>query len=79
VLPALTDVAGEPLIVGARLLEPLEPLDVTVMENVGSSALSRPSHAEILMFDQVPVLLGVPFSTPLLESKVAHEGRFWIP
>ena len=72
-MPTVTEVDGVPLIVGARLVALDE---VTRIENAGSFELIRPSQAETMIFDQVPVDFGVPVKTPVFASNVAHEGRF---
>ena len=66
--PAVTEVGGAPLIVGARLAEP-----VTVIENGGSATLVLPSLTRISMFEYVPTFaaVGVPVSCPV----DAAEGR----
>ena len=71
---ACTDVAGEPLIVGARLFE------FTWIENAGSAVLARPSLTLMTMFEYVATLpdAGAPDSMPLDVLKLAHEGRFEI-
>ena len=60
-VPERTDVAGEPLITGAPLVEP----DVrTVSVNAGKEAVVRPSLTRMMMFENVPTLelAGVPES-----------------
>ena len=71
-MPAVTDRAGDPLIFGAVLVE-LAAL--TAMENTGSDAVVLPSLTEILMFENVPVAVGLPVSLPVDVLNVAHDGR----
>src|SRR5580700_6510773 len=72
-VPALTWVAGVPLIVGGGLAG-----DVTAMLNAGSLALRVPSLTLMRMFEKVPTLAvaGVPASCPVVLLKLAQEGRF---
>jgi hypothetical protein len=67
----VTEVAGVPEILGARLLV----ADPTVIENAGSIVACAPSETKILIFEDVPVILGVPLSRPVERSKAAHDGR----
>jgi hypothetical protein len=71
--PALTLVAGVPLIVGA----PFE-LSLTRIENAGSDAVARPSLTVMTMLLEVPTfaLVGVPLKRPVEVLKVAQLGRF---
>ena len=75
--PTVTDVAGVPLIVGARFAD--EP--PTVIENRGSPALMLPSLTRISMFEYVPAFaaVGVPVSCPVMLLKDAHAGRLMMP
>ncbi len=72
-VPCSTDVAGVPLIVGARFGGSL-----TTIENGASWALSCPSLTLMVTFANVPTLLavGVPCSRPELAVNVAQVGRF---
>jgi hypothetical protein len=60
-LPAVTERAGEPLIVGGELPDVAA---LTAIEKAGSDALALPSLTVILMFEYVPTLLlvGLPAS-----------------
>lgn len=73
--PAFTDVAGVPVMVGARLAGA-----VTLIINAGNDAVARPSLARMVMFEYVPtsVVAGVPLKRPLAVLKVAQRGRFVI-
>ena len=68
----MTELAGTPLIVGARLA-----VRDTVIENAGSATFVAPSLTVIAMFEYVPTLaaVGVPLSRPVNVLKVAHAGR----
>ena len=70
--PAVTEVAGAPLIVGARLA-----VRDTVIENAGSETVVAPSLTLIAMFEYVPTFaaVGVPLRRPVDVLKVAHAGR----
>jgi hypothetical protein len=70
--PAVTEVDGAPLIVGALLAEP-----VTVSVNGVSPTPTLPSLTRIWMFEYVPTLaaVGVPDNTPVALLKVIHAGR----
>src|SRR5918994_2117829 len=70
--PAVTEIDGVPLIVGARFAEP-----VTVIVKGASPALSLPSLTRIWIFEYVPTLaaVGVPDNTPVALLKVSHAGR----
>ena len=76
--PAVTEVDGVPLIVGARLAG---PAPVTVIANGVSPLLVRPSLTRISMFEYVPTCaaVGVPVSCPVELLKVAHAGRLMMP
>ena len=65
-LAGLAPVGGVPETTGGRFA-----VRVTVIENAGSAALSRPSLTRITMPDVVPACLvpGVPLSRPVLELK----------
>ena len=71
-LPAVTELAGTPLIVGARLA-----VRDTVIENAGSATFFAPSVTMIAMFEYVPTLaaVGVPLKRPDNVLNVAHAGR----
>ena len=68
--PAVTEVGGEPLMVGG-LLEAF-----TVIEKPGREAELVPSLTEITMPEKVPTLPedGVPESCPVLVLKAAQDG-----
>ena len=70
-LPAVTELAGVPLIVGARLA-----VRDTVIENAGSATFVAPSLTEITMFEYVPTLaaVGVPLKRPVDVLKVAQPA-----
>ena len=53
---------------------------VTVMLNAASEALAAPSAAVMTIFSVVPVsvIFGLPESRPVVVSKLAHDGGFWI-
>ena len=71
--PTVADVAGLPLMTGARL-----PV-ATVIENGASEALTVPSDTEIVMpLNVMPakLLLGVPDRRPVELLKVAQLGLF---
>src|SRR5918995_4787364 len=74
--PAVTEVEGVPLIVGALLDEP-----TTVIVNGVSPALTLPSLTLIWTFEYVPTLadVGVPDSCPVALLKLIHDGRLTIP
>lgn len=69
-LPAVTDVAGVPLIVSVA------GSAFTVTANAGRDAARDPLLTLILMFVKLPMFadVGVPNSRPLVELKFAHEG-----
>jgi hypothetical protein len=71
--PTVTEVGGEPLIVGGEVPPPEL---VTVIEKPGSETLLVPSLTEIMMFELVPTLAawGVPESCPVLALKLAQPG-----
>ena len=69
-MPVVAEVAGEPEMVGAWLAS------VTVIENAGSDALARPSVTAMTMFEWVTRVVGVPESSPVRLSKLAHDGLF---
>ena len=53
---------------------------MTVMLKAASEALAVPSAAVMTIFRVVPVsvIFGLPESRPVVVSKLAHEGGFWI-
>jgi len=65
-VPELTEVAGEPLIVGSAFA-------LTVMVNDASAVEALPSLTEMTTFEYVPAS-AVPVSDPLAMLNVAHEG-----
>jgi len=69
--PAVTEVAGVPLIVGGTVL--------TWMLNAGNEADAWPSLTLITMFEKVPTLEleGVPLRVPVDVLNAAQVGRFW--
>ena len=69
--PAVTCVAGVPLIVGVTAL--------TWILNAGSEAESCPSFTVITMPENVPTLAveGVPLKVPVEVLNVAQVGRLW--
>jgi hypothetical protein len=69
--PTTAVVAGAPLIVGGGT-------DITLIVKGASVAVPVPSYTAIVMLAKVPMLaaLGVPQSCPVVESNVAHDGRF---
>jgi hypothetical protein len=71
--PAVTEVAGWPLIAGGA---GVPPGLVTWIANEGSDAVALPSETEITIPAYVPTsaLPGLPDSAPLVVSKDAHEG-----
>ena len=71
-VPTRALVDGVPLIVGAVFVVDVE-LD-TVMLNDGSEAEDTPSVAMIMMYENVPVAVGVPEIRPVEVLNVAHEG-----
>src|SRR5688500_476668 len=73
--PAVTEVEGVPLIVGAAF-----GAAATVIANGASAARRLPSLTLMMMFEYVPALVetGVPDSCPVALLKVAHAGRFAI-
>ena len=73
VAPTFTDVAGVPVMVGARL-----GAACTVIENGASEAVALPSLTLMVMPDVVPTLAdaGVPVSRPVVLLNVAHAGLF---
>lgn len=74
-MPACTDVAGEPLMVGAWFV--VVAAD-TVMVKAGSDAVALPSVTEITMPGYVPTCnaAGVPESWPL---EVLNEAQAGLP
>jgi hypothetical protein len=74
-VPAVTLVAGVPLIVGA-----LFDGSCTLIAKGGSESETRPSLTEITMSAKVPTLLvaGVPLKRPVDALKLAHAGLFEI-
>ncbi|NLG75069.1 MAG: hypothetical protein GX535_02420 [Xanthomonadaceae bacterium] len=81
-MPTLTEVAGDPEIIGASFPGEgsgvVPPLVVAVMEKAGSVALERPSVTEIRMFDQVPALGALPLRRPEYVLNCAQLGLFLI-
>src|SRR5262245_30173685 len=73
--PCITDVVGEPEIVGGRF-----GAGLTVIVNAGIEALAEPSLTLIAMFANVPtfVVPGVPVSRPVAVLNVAQLGRLAI-
>ena len=71
--PAITLVAGEPEIVGARFGAAL-----TVIVKGASESVALPSLTVMTMPLNVPALVGVPLSRPVEVSNAAHAGLFWI-
>jgi hypothetical protein len=71
-LPAVTDVAGVPEMVGSGT--------VTVIVNGASEALAVPSLTEIVMLGKLPAFAvdGVPLSWPFVVLNVAQLGLFVI-
>jgi hypothetical protein len=72
-VPCVAVVAGEPEIVGVRLLVAA----VTLIAKAGSEAEPAPSLTEMTMLPNVPVVPtgGVPVRRPKLGSNVAQLGR----
>jgi len=79
----VTDVAGEPVIVGGEegggVPPPLGALATTIL-NDASEAEAVPFVTVMMMFESVPTspLPGVPVSAPVLELKLVHDGSFCI-
>jgi hypothetical protein len=74
-VPVCTDVGGLPEIVGAEFGGGGGgAVDVTVTVNAGRFAVAVPSLTLILMFENVPVTVGVPASSPVVVLNVAHAG-----
>lgn len=67
------DVAGLPLIVGARLATP-----VTVRVKAGREVVTVPSLTLITIPEWTDAIVGVPESRPVLVLKLAHTGLFAI-
>ena len=65
----MTDLAGVPLITGARLATA-----VAVTEKLASVADNEPSDTLIVILDDVPAAVGVPLNRPVVVLNVAHVG-----
>jgi hypothetical protein len=74
-LPVVTDVAGVPEMVGGRLLG---VASATLMVKAASAALACPSLTLMMMFANVPALLGIPLKVPSVVENVAQTGLFWM-
>ena len=72
IVPACTDVAGLPEIVGALFVGGAA---VTVIVNAGNKVVASPSVTPILMFANVPAVGGTPCIRPVLDENVAQLGR----
>src|SRR6185295_8447185 len=71
--PAVTDVGGDPAIVGARLAGAVVS---TVIENAGNDTTAWPSLTLMRTSEKVPTAAGVPARLPVEVSKFAQEGLF---
>lgn len=77
-LPACTEVAGVPLMVGARFVTVVAFVAfvafATVMVNAAREDFFLPSLALMTMSECWPAVVGVPLSNPVELEKVAHVG-----